>query len=106
MLSDKIVRMVPSSGVNPDFIVAMFGAQSAQEYFRQSKTGLATSQVNISRARLLALEVPLPALHEQRRLAEALLRSLSALDRCTQKRIEGAPVVAAFERAILRLAFD
>jgi type I restriction enzyme, S subunit len=106
MLSDKIVRMVPAPDVDPDFIVAMLGAPGAQEYFRQSKTGLAASQVNISRARLLTLEVPLPALHEQRRLAKALLRSLSALDRCTQKRHEGTPVVAAFERAMLRIAFD
>jgi len=106
MLSDKIVRMVPAPHVDPDFIAAMIGAPGAQEYLRQSKTGLAASQVNISRARLLALEVPLPALHEQRRLVKALLHSLSALDRCTRKRQEGTPVVAAFERAMLRVVFD
>jgi hypothetical protein len=106
MLSDKIVRLVPVPDVDPDFIVAMLGAPTAQEHLRQSKTGLAASQVNISRSRLLALRVPLPALDVQRRIAGSLRQSLSALNRCAQQRAEGIPAADAVTRAALRLAFD
>ena len=106
MLSDKIVRLVPVPDIDPDFIVAMLGAPTAQAYLRQSKTGLAASQVNISRSRLLALRVPLPALDVQRRIAELLRQSLSAMNRCAQQRAEGMPAADAVTRAALRLAFD
>jgi type I restriction enzyme S subunit len=104
MLSDKIVRLVVSSKVDPDFLVAMLGAPTAQEYLRQSKTGLAASQVNISRSRLLALVVPLPGIDVQRRLAASLLRHLSVLDQCAQRREQSALAVDGIQRSSLRLA--
>jgi len=106
MLSDKIVRLIVSPDVDPSFVVAMLGAPTAQEYLRQSKTGLAASQVNISRSRLLDLIVPLPPLDVQRRVAASLLRALSALDTCATRRELSARSTDALRRSALRLAFD
>jgi type I restriction enzyme S subunit len=61
MLSDKIVRLKPNSSVVPQFLAIALSTPGAQEFFRHGKTGLADSQVNIPRSKLL--EAPLHSLN-------------------------------------------
>ncbi|MDZ4688073.1 MAG: restriction endonuclease subunit S [Planctomycetaceae bacterium] len=68
MLSDKLVRLKTTSKIDPDYLALFLRTPSAQEYFRQGKTGLAESQVNISREKLRRLPIKVPPLDEQRRL--------------------------------------
>jgi type I restriction enzyme S subunit len=70
MLSDKIVRLRTKATLLPDYLVAYFATPFAQNYFRQGKTGLAESQVNISRDKLLRLPVNVPSLVDQHRLLD------------------------------------
>jgi type I restriction enzyme, S subunit len=82
MLSDKIVRVRPNQHVLSDYLVFALAALEAQEYFRQGKTGLAASQVNISREKLLNVTVAVPRIDEQQRivnLAQDLLAKVILL---------------------------
>ena len=106
MLSDKIVRLTVPAKMDPGFIVAMLGAPSSQEYLRQNKTGLAKSQVNISRARLLDVTMPMPPLATQRRISEFLLRSLASLAMCEKIRGRSARSTDALWRSALSQALQ
>jgi hypothetical protein len=60
MISDKVVRLRPTSEVTAEFLALVMRSPECQEYFRHGKTGLAESQVNISREKLLGLTLTLP----------------------------------------------
>jgi len=68
MLPDKIVRMRTKVTLDPNYLAAHFATPFAQEYLRQGKTGLAESQVNISREKLLKLPIVVPPIDQQKRL--------------------------------------
>lgn len=105
MLSDKIVRLRTKATLLPDYLVAYFAAPFAQDYFRQGKTGLAESQVNISREKLLRLPICVPPLAEQHRLLNwiASIREKAISLASTQQRI--SPEIDALLPAILDRAF-
>ena len=94
MLSDKIVRIVPKDHVLSEFLSLMLRTPTTQEYFRHGKTGLAASQVNISREKLLALQIPVPPLPEQHRIVaylddlQAKVDCLKALQGQTQAELD------------------
>ena len=71
MLSDKIIRLVPSDEIFPEYLALILISPNVQEYFRQGKTGLATSQVNITRKKILSLKIQVPPIQEQRRLVDS-----------------------------------
>ena len=105
MLSDKIVRVVPCEDVVPEFLVLMLGTPSVQEYFRQSKTGLAASQVNISRKKLLSISVNVPSNDKQLRLVTYLDGLQTKVDRLKALQRRTATKLDALFPAILDRCF-
>jgi type I restriction enzyme S subunit len=105
MLSDKIVRMRTKCGLFPEYLVAFFACPFAQEYFRQGKTGLAESQVNISREKLLRLPIHVPPLDRQ----ITLLKRINAIgERVVKTKSIQAPLTTELDAmlpAILDRAF-
>jgi hypothetical protein len=84
MLSDKLVRLRLNDRLLPEYVALAIAGSRAQDYLRRSKTGLASSQVNISRDQLLELELSVPSLSDQRRAiaaALALRERLGAMNR-------------------------
>lgn len=94
LLSDKSLRLVPRSDVDPAYLHAIMSAPQIRKRISALATGTKDSMRNISQSALLQLEVPpLPSLVEQRRTVELLDDHLSRLD------AGGAYLAAAARRA-------
>jgi type I restriction enzyme S subunit len=105
MLSDKIVRLRLNSSILPEYLVIALATPTAQEYFRQGKTGLAASQVNISRENLLRMPVVIPPLEEQRRIVAYLDKLQAKTDALKQAQAEAAAELEALLPSVLDQAF-
>lgn len=76
-LSDKTLRMVPASGLDPDFLVVAMALSAVRRQIVMAASGSA-SMKNISQSKITALEAPVPELAEQRKVASTVfsMRSL------------------------------
>jgi type I restriction enzyme S subunit len=105
MLSDKIVRVIPNNEVLPEFLTLMLGTPRVQEYFRQGKTGLAESQVNISRDKLLDLRLNVPSHDEQLRIVTFVDAIKAQANDVTRQQSDTAAELDALLPSILDRAF-
>ena len=105
MLSDKIVRLRLRNDVLPRYLALALSSADCQEYFRHGKTGLAESQVNISREKLLALPLRVPPLGEQRRVVAHLDALQAKLDAVRAVQSATAAELDALLPSVLNQAF-
>jgi type I restriction enzyme S subunit len=105
MLSDKIVRLKPRPSVLPAYLAVALSTPSAQEHFRQNKTGLAASQVNIARSNLLSLRITVPPLAEQRCIVAYLDGLQAKVDALKELQAQAAAELDALLPSILNQAF-
>lgn len=105
MLSDKIVRLRLQSTASPEYVALCLRFPSVQEQFRHSKTGLAESQVNIPREKLLALEVPLPNLEKQTEAVAFVKGTVAKLEGLSRESQAGEVRVRALLPSLLDRAF-
>ena len=72
-LADKTLRLVPSSKLDPDYLVVSMALKSVRIHLASSATGTSASMVNVSQDRIRETPVPLPELDRQREVAYAVL---------------------------------
>ncbi|MFI9238061.1 restriction endonuclease subunit S [Streptomyces sp. NPDC053079] len=72
-LADKTLRLVPSSKLDPDFLVVAMALKSARSHLTGSATGTSASMFNISQERIRETPIPLPDLDRQREVSSAVL---------------------------------
>ncbi|MEV7170010.1 restriction endonuclease subunit S [Streptomyces sp. NPDC093224] len=72
-LADKTLRLVPSSELDPDFLVVAMALKSARTHLTSSATGTSASMVNVSQGRIRETPIPLPDLSRQSEVASAVL---------------------------------
>ncbi|MFD4789063.1 hypothetical protein ACFWN1_18810 [Streptomyces sp. NPDC058459] len=72
-LADKTLRLVPSSKLDPDFLVVAMALKAARNHLTSSATGTSASMVNVSQDRIRETPIPLPDLERQREVASAVL---------------------------------
>lgn len=66
MTSDKLIRFhLVDVGMSEEYMVLALQAGATADYLESCKSGMASSQVNISQDKLKAAPIPLPALEEQ-----------------------------------------
>jgi type I restriction enzyme S subunit len=80
-LSDKTLRMVTASGLDPDFLVVAMSLSAVRRQIVMAASGSA-SMKNISQSKIAALEAPVPELAEQRKVASTVL-SVRSLGRAS-----------------------
>ncbi|GHF62258.1 hypothetical protein GCM10010218_49650 [Streptomyces mashuensis] len=87
-LSDKTLRMVPAEGLDPDFLVVAMALSGVRRQIVMAASGSA-SMKNISQSKIAGLEVPMPELTEQRKIASTVLsvRSLGRASRAEAGRL-------------------
>lgn len=84
MLSGKFYRFRPQPDLmDPRFMEFYLLSAEAQAQLDAMKTGISDSGLNLTRARFLALGVPVPPLSEQRRIVEKLEDHRSRIDAAT-----------------------
>lgn len=72
-LADKTLRLVPSSKLDPDFLVVAMALKSARTHLTSSATGTSASMFNVSQDRIRETPIPLPDLDRQRDVSSAVL---------------------------------
>lgn len=85
-LSDLLWQITPADNVCRNWLAAVIGSDRVRRMIRISSTGTQASMKNISQDRLLALPVPIPPSHEQRKIAEILRTWDEALEKLTTLR--------------------
>ncbi len=80
MMSGKMYRFRPLPAVDARFLEKWLLSSEAQSRIDKMKTGISDSGLNLTQDRFLELPIPVPALHEQRRIVEILEDHLSRLD--------------------------
>jgi len=75
----EMIPLLPRPGVDRDFLAWLLRRPETVEYAMQVKTGSRMPRTNI--ASLLKLEVPLPPVSEQRRLASILNEQMSLVEK-------------------------
>jgi type I restriction enzyme, S subunit len=72
-LADKTLRLVPSSKLDPDFLVVAMALKSARTHIASSATGTSASMFNVSQDRIRDTPIPLPDLNRQREVSSTVL---------------------------------
>ncbi len=81
MTSDKIIRFhLVDVGMSEEYIVLCLQAGYTAEYLESSKSGMASSQVNISQDKLKMAPIPLPAKEEQQRIITKVVELMALCD--------------------------
>ena len=92
LLSDKTLRMMlDTTQCDPDYFVEALRLPEARAHIEANATGSSDSMRNISQGALTATPIPLPEIHEQRRLAkrmQAINHELTALRASIQIRLD------------------
>ena len=79
-LSDKTLRMVPTDDLDPDFLVVAMALPAVRRQIAVAASGTA-SMKNLSQSKISELEIPLPELSEQHRVASTVLSIRSFEDK-------------------------
>ncbi|TQS41824.1 hypothetical protein [Cryptosporangium phraense] len=87
-LSDKTLRIVPDDGLDPNFLVVAMALSRVRSQIAIAASGSA-SMKNISQSKIVNLEIPMPDLAEQRKVAKTILsmRSVGRACRAESHRI-------------------
>ncbi|MFF9685371.1 restriction endonuclease subunit S [Streptomyces sp. NPDC014623] len=101
LLSDEIMRLVPSGLVNKEWLVHFLRSPQIRGATFETETGSDDSARNISQQALLDASIPLPPLAEQARIVEALEAQLSRLDAATKTIRRSLRRLAILRRSIL-----
>jgi type I restriction enzyme S subunit len=72
-LADKTLRLVPSSNLDPDFLVITMALKPARIHLASSATGTSASMVNVSQDRIRETPIRLPGMDRQQEVASAVL---------------------------------
>lgn len=70
ILSDKLIRIKTIKSVSSKFLAVLLSSPKAQNHLVSRKSGLASAQTNISQSILLELDLNIPGLEEQTKIAK------------------------------------
>lgn len=79
-LADKTLRLIPSSKLDPDFLVVAMALKSARGHLTSSATGTSASMFNISQERIRETPIPLPEIERQKKVSSAVLSVRATAD--------------------------
>jgi type I restriction enzyme, S subunit len=106
LLSDKSLRLVPTSRVLPEWLVISLRADSARRYIESVATGTSDSMRNISQPKLKALAIMLPPLEVQAQLVSEVGRMMSLVEQLERSLAHNHQSARALRAAILGTAFS
>lgn len=105
LLSDKSLRLVPRSGVDREWLVAVLSAPSTRNQVSALATGTSDSMRNISQKNLLAVQVPWVDESQQAVAVRRLADVRGAVDRLSYELQAARKRAHALRRALLHAAF-
>jgi type I restriction enzyme S subunit len=103
--SDLTIRLWCNDPALPQFVSAYLSYLYLSGYWKERAGGASGTMKKITRPQILGLEVPLPALEEQRMISEALARKMGAILKFRSELRSQAESVEQLPAALLRAAF-
>ncbi len=100
LLSDKSLRLLPAKEIDRRWLVYALSSPATRRQISAKSTGAQESMRNISQGSLADVEIPLPPLAEQSRIADALEDHLSRLDAASIYLSSAYARLTKFHRAI------
>lgn len=102
-LSDKVLRLELDEGLRP-WVLTCLKSASGRHQIEEMATGNQLSMRNISQDALRSIEIPLPPLREQARIASALDGLLAQVDTLKARLDALPPMIKRFRQAVLNAA--
>ena len=81
LLSDKSLRLVPREGINKAWLNLALSSHASRSQLAERATGTSESMRNLSQPKILATQVALPPLAEQREIVRRATTALETADR-------------------------
>lgn len=106
LLSDKSLRLVPASGVDPAWLVEALASSSARQQITALASGTKESMRNVSQANLLSLRLPLADPAGQRAVLEGAEAARDSAARLCAELQSARRRAASLRRALLTAAFS
>lgn len=97
LLSDKSLRLIPQDGIDKAWLNLALSAPASRLQLADRATGTSESMRNLSQPKILATEVALPPLAEQREIAR---RATGALENADRLLASISTAAAALDRAV------
>jgi type I restriction enzyme S subunit len=101
--STEIIPLLPNHDVSREYIAFLLRRKETIDYVMPENTGSRMPRADI--AHLLNMEIPLPPIDTQHRIAAEIERQLSAVERAKRTAVEQLDAINALPAAILRQAF-
>jgi len=99
----EMIPLVPTNGVSRDFLALLLRRNETVGHAMQGKTGSRMPRAEMDQ--LLKLEIPLPPLPEQKRIAAILNEQMAVVERARKAAEERLAAVNALPSAYLRAVF-
>lgn len=99
----ELIPLLPNDDIEREFLVWLLRRQETVEFAMQNRTGSRMPRADM--ASLLTLEIPLPPLPEQRRIASMLNEQMAMVEQARRAAEEMLETVAALKNAFLREIF-
>jgi type I restriction enzyme, S subunit len=100
----EIIPLAPSNEVTRDFLALLLRRDETVEHAMQGKTGSRMPRADMDQ--LLSIEIPLPPLAEQKRIAAILNEQMAAVERARKAAEEELETINRLPAALLRRAFE
>jgi type I restriction enzyme S subunit len=104
--SDLTIRLLPQSGVDGEFLAAWLSARYVGGYWKPRAGGASGSMKKITRTQLADLQIPLPPLEDQKRIATVLGTQLVTAQLLIQRLKDQLAAIEQLPAALLRQAFQ
>lgn len=99
----EMIPLLPTSDVTRDFLALLLRRDVTVEHAMQGKTGSRMPRADMDQ--LFILEIPLPPLSEQKRIAAILDEQMTAIEKARAAAEEELAAINALPAALLRRAF-
>ncbi|MGC4875222.1 restriction endonuclease subunit S [Micromonospora sp. DT43] len=100
LLSDKSLRLVPAPGIDKAWLLNVLASPFVRRQISMRASGQQDSMRNISQQTLLAIDLPIPPIEEQRRIVAVLEGCLSELEAALVQTLTIEKRVMSWETAV------
>ena len=102
--STEIIPLLPKNNSCREYIAYLLRRKETIDYVMPENTGSRMPRADMKH--LLDMEIPLPPLNDQRRIAAEIERQLAAVEKAKQAAMEQLNTINSIPAAILRQAFS
>jgi type I restriction enzyme S subunit len=107
MMSGKMYRFRPHPEVlDPQILSYFIGKHETQQRIDEMKTGISDSGLNLTHGRFALLQLPIPPLNEQRRIADKIEAMFERIEKGVENLRDARRTLGIYRQSLLKSAFE